>query len=123
MYRSVTSKTTFEGVHCWPEAPDEVAFLRNPHRHIFHVEAHVVVQHNDRDVEFVMLKHKLDKRLSVELDDNGVWQMGRKSCEDVAEMLMVSLISWYPNRAVAVSVFEDGENGCTITSDPQGKMQ
>ena len=33
--RWIRVRTTFEGFHCWPSAPNEVAFLRNVHRHLF----------------------------------------------------------------------------------------
>lgn len=121
--RTVTSRTQFEGIHCWPEAPDEVSYLRNPHRHIFEVVAEIEVEHNDRDLEFIMVKHQIDKRLSCELDDHGVWQMGRTSCEDVAEMLLGFLEGKYPNRTIFVSVYEDGENGCTLGNVSQGGMR
>ena len=117
MIRSITSRTSFEGIHCWPEAPDEVSFLRNPHRHIFGVVVEIETEHNDRDLEFIMVKHQLDNRLNAELDSNGVWQMGRKSCEDVAEMLLQFLHNKYPGRLISVSVYEDDENGCTLTDD------
>jgi hypothetical protein len=32
-------RTSFVGVHQWKDAPDEVAFLRNLHRHVFKVSA------------------------------------------------------------------------------------
>jgi hypothetical protein len=52
----------FEGLHCWPSAPDEVAFLRSPHRHIFHCRARLEVFHQDREVEFILLKRNLESR-------------------------------------------------------------
>ncbi len=27
-----------EGIHQYPDAPEEVAFLRHPHRHVFHLK-------------------------------------------------------------------------------------
>lgn len=113
--RSVTASTSYEGIHCWPEAPEEVKFLRDPHRHIFEVVIEMQVFHDDREVEFIMLKHKVNKWLDVHKDNNGVWQMGRMSCEQVAEQLIELLESKYgKGRWIAVSVYEDGENGCTV---------
>lgn len=113
MKREVFVQTQFEGIHCWPEAPDEVAFLRNPHRHIFHVKVYVEVWHNDRELEFIMLKHRINEYLGQYISD-GVWQMGRTSCEDVAEMLVTFLRGQYSCRFVRISVDEDGENGCFL---------
>lgn len=106
-------KTQFEGLHCWPEAPDDVKFLRHMHRHMFHVVLRVPVSHNDRDLEFIMVKHELEKFIK----DRYGWPdapmaLGRMSCEDIA----ASVIKWvhvkYDRRGAEVGVFEDGENGC-----------
>lgn len=115
MLRSITCSTSFEGIHCWPEAPDDVAYLRNPHRHIFHIMAEIGVKHNDRDVEFIMAKHHIDAWIKFQLH-NGVYEMGRQSCEDVAELLVQWIENRYPKRSISVSVFEDGENGCTVSN-------
>ena len=49
-----------EGVHCWPDCPiTEVAYLRTLHRHMFHIKAYKQVNHSDRDVEFIWLKHQI----------------------------------------------------------------
>ena len=44
-----------EGFHCWRDAPGEVAFLRNHHRHLFVIKVYKPVHHDDRDVEFILL--------------------------------------------------------------------
>ena len=121
--KTITVRTEFEGIHNYPEAPKEVYYLRLPHRHIFHVEVTIEVKHDDRDIEFIMLKHKIDKYIEKYLDDNNVWNMGRKSCEQVADDIVVFLYLQYcvdpkykqaTNRYIKVSVFEDGENGATV---------
>ena len=48
--------TQFEGFHCWKEAPIEVSFLRNFHRHMFKVKVWIEVRSNDREIEFFMFK-------------------------------------------------------------------
>ncbi len=112
--KSIMAKTNFEGIHCWPEAPDEVSYLRHPHRHVFYIEATVQVFHDDRELEFIMIKHKIDNYLKRMLDDNGVWQMGRTSCEQVARLIIAVLVQERGQRTITVSVFEDNENGCTV---------
>ncbi|MCK5019409.1 MAG: hypothetical protein KAS32_20290, partial [Candidatus Peribacteraceae bacterium] len=53
-----------EGTHSWPACPyEEVAYLRDDHRHIFHIKAHMQVNHDDRDVEFIILKHQIQEYL------------------------------------------------------------
>lgn len=113
--RRVFASTSYEGIHCWPEAPEEVKYLRDPHRHVFEVIVKMQVFHNDREVEFIMLKHAINKWLDAHKDANGVWQMGRMSCEQVAEQVIEMLEDRYSRcRQITVSVYEDGENGCIV---------
>lgn len=107
MKKFIVINTTFEGIHCWPECPiDEVSFLRDPHRHIFHVTVKWPVNHNDRDKEFIVMKRKVDAWLKVLFPDK---QMGRKSCEDVCQLIKDE----FPDASF-ISVFEDGENGAEV---------
>lgn len=121
MERTIVVKTQYEGIHCWPEAPDEVKFLRSLHRHIFNVEVEVEVHNDDRDIEFIMLKHQINHWLSLQFDDNGVWQMGRLSCEQVAEMVIDLVQERLRNatRKITCRVDEDGENGAAVTYSPE----
>lgn len=109
-------KTQFEGMHCYPNAPEEVAFLKNPHRHMFHVEAEIEVFHEDRELEFILVKRDLNKWLaSIQLENC--------SCETIAKVLQDYLKERYPvpaelnldrTRYVNVKVFEDNENGAYL---------
>ena len=40
------------GFHCWPQAPERRAYLRNPHRHLFYVTVACIVSHDEREIEF-----------------------------------------------------------------------
>lgn len=102
--RAVVITTTVEGVHHWPECPiPEVNFLKDLHRHIFHVKAVKQVKHNDRDVEIIMLKRCVDYYLSAFKGN-----FGDMSCEDIAE----GLISEFD--LLNCEVLEDGENGAYL---------
>jgi 6-pyruvoyl-tetrahydropterin synthase len=97
--------TSFEGFHRWPDAPEEVAFLRARHRHRFGVRVEVAVSHDDRDVEFILLRRAVEAeiaRVQAVLDD-GTW-----SCERWAAHLLTAF------KAVRVEVNEDGENGAVV---------
>lgn len=108
-------KTQFEGTHRWPEAPEEVEFLRNMHRHMFHVSLHIPVEHSDRDLEFIMVKRALDEFISKQyVHSNGCAALGRMSCEDVAWDISKWASSKYERGGILVSVTEDGENGCWV---------
>lgn len=100
-------------IHCWPEAPEEVSFLRNPHRHELHISVEVSVNHDDRDIEFFMLKRAVDKFLD---EAKGDWPL-RISCEEIGHQLVDFVISKYGKRDfIEAQVFEDGEVGSTVTA-------
>ena len=100
--RFVTISADFVGFHRWQDAPEEEAFLRNLHRHIFKVKVTFAVEHNDRNIEFFHKK----KRLLGELARIEIFLRGEDglSCEEIAETLMRKM------KAVRVIVSEDGEN-------------
>lgn len=105
----VFCRTRFEGFHHWPGAPEEVRFLRALHRHEFHVELGVEVTHDDRDVEFILLKRKLDQTISMMQRRQGVetW-----SCETWAKQILETARAW--GRLFYCEVSEDGENGARV---------
>ena len=102
----VTFQTEF--IHQYKNAPDEVSFLRYPHRHIAHIKVQVEVFHNDREIEFIMLKHKLQNYC--ELD-----KLSNNSCETIAEMILDYVQENYGDqRDIKIIVSEDNENGCEL---------
>jgi hypothetical protein len=111
-----------EGIHCYPAAATDprlntageydVAFLANPHRHIFHFRVSIDVFHNDRDIEFIQFKRWLE---SLYNSANTVLELDWKSCEMIADDLYTQIADRYPGRAVIIEVSEDGENGCSIS--------
>ena len=98
-----------EGIHKYPDAPDEVDFLRYPHRHMFHFKVQIEVYDNDRDIEFFIFKRWLE---SLYADDT--LQLDYKSCEMMADDLAKQIKDKYPGRQLSIDVSEDGENGCHI---------
>jgi len=100
-----------EGIHNWPECPFErVAFLRDPHRHMFHIKAYMPVTHSDRDVEFILLKQKVKTYISNKYFEYtvGCCQFNSMSCEMIAKELIEEL------GLSAAEVSEDGENGSVV---------
>ena len=103
-----------EGTHNWPGCPfDEVAYLRDPHRHVFHIKAYAVVDHADRDIEFIMLKHKIDTYLFEKYfnHDQRLHVFNAQSCEMIAS----ELIDVFDLSRCEVS--EDNENGAIIYNE------
>jgi hypothetical protein len=97
--------TQFEGVHRYPDAPDDVSFLRNEHRHIFHVKVWIEIFHNDRDIEFIQFKRFINEYLQT-------YNFDYKSCEMISDLLYNEHIKpKYSNREVWIEISEDNENG------------
>lgn len=122
MRKTIIVKTAFEGVHNYPNAPEPVAYLRNMHRHMFHVEVEMDVFHDDREVEFIMMKHQIDDYIKsfANLNEDGVWMLGASSCEKIATCIGEFLQSVYcevKKRSISVLVSEDGENGAKVYLD------
>ena len=107
---SIVINLQIEGMHYWKEAKEklpEVAFLSHPHRHIFHIKAKKDVSHDDRDIEIIMFKNKIERYLK---DRYGFFQTNfqGRSCEMIAsELLDVFDLN-------ECEVLEDGENGAQV---------
>lgn len=99
----------FEALHRWPDAPHPVEYLRNLHRHVFYCRARVEVFHNERELEFIMLKHRLQARRFRESEVD--------SCETMAHRIVAYLNETYPGRKMTVSVSEDNENSAIVTNE------
>jgi len=110
----VIIKDQFPAFHAWSACPyDEVAFLRQPHRHMFHIQIKIKVSHYNRDVEFFMIKNTLAKILH----ESYVNQFfGDASCEMLCKNIKQDLVSNYPIllNIHSIQVWEDGENGAEV---------
>ena len=103
--QTIIVQTSFEGCHRFANAPAEVAFLRQPHRHIFHVKVEMEVFHDDRELEFILVKRAIEDFVSsYDYDVNS-------SCEQLATSISNFLLGVYGDRKVICQVLEDGENG------------
>ena len=106
--RAIHTRNVFEFIHCWPEAPASVDYLRLPHRHQFYVYCSIEVEHDNRELEFITVQHSIDAFL------NRAQFAQRSSCEDIAHEVAQWLVELYGERDIAVSVLEDDENGATV---------
>jgi hypothetical protein len=100
------------GFHRYPDAPDEVAFLRNEHRHMFQFKVTLYVAHDDRELEFFMVQ-----RRCVEFCKDKMG-LDHQSCEMMAEKVLRFVEETYctqRNRFVEVEVSEDGECGAIVS--------
>ena len=107
--RSIWVKFEVIGFHCYPDAPEQVAYLRDRHRHKFGFTVSMPVTHNEREVEFHMLQSECRA-----LHASGQLEADGKSCETLASEL-AELLSRKYKRAITVEVNEDGECGAVVT--------
>ena len=118
-FKTIWVSFTKEGIHCYPAAAtdpklatgdwDDVSFLANPHRHIFHFRVNIEVFHDDRDIEFIQFKRWLENKYR-----DTILQLDYKSCEMIADELAETIYDEYPGRYIKISVAEDNENGCEM---------
>ncbi len=104
MRKEIVVRLRYEGFHCWPNASEESQFLRERHRHIFHIECWKEVSEDDREIEFISFKYQIESHLESFHHEFDYW-----SCETIA----AHLISQF--ELSRCGVFEDGENGAFLT--------
>lgn len=111
--KEIVIKLQVEGLHHWPECDVEgVEFLKDKHRHVFHIECNKQVSHSDRDIEIIKLKRQMEDFLyesfaTIEGQPR-VCDFDTMSCEMIGE-LMVSAF-----KLSSCLVTEDNENGACI---------
>lgn len=102
---------TFEvrGFHCYPDAPEEVAYLRERHRHKFGFRVWIEVWGDNREIEFHMTQRWLERLYA----EDGALEADDKSCEMLANDLFVRMVKEprFQNRDIWIEVDEDGECG------------
>lgn len=108
---NIVIKIQIEGLHHWPECPiPEVSYLKDLHRHVFHMTCKKMVTHSDRDIEIIQFKHNILEYLNKKYwnDNHRCLLFGRMSCEDIAQELYDKFEMNY------CEVLEDGENGAEV---------
>jgi hypothetical protein len=112
MNTNIIVKLQYEALHNWPGVVDVIPaqpwihMLKDLHRHIFHITLEKKVSHSDRDVEIIMFKQHVLKRLEVTWGRPG--NLGSMSCEMLAEYLLKEY------DCESVEVLEDNENGAKV---------
>ena len=104
MVNMIWITTQFEGFHKYPDAPEDVAFLKNLHRHMMKLKVSISVKHNDREIEFFQFKRFVESLIKNNSFDY-------KSLEMISDDLHKLINKKYPNREIWIELSEDGENG------------
>lgn len=107
---------TFEavGYHCYLNAPAQVDFLQNNHRHLFCFLIEFQVFDDNREKEFFLLQRRMRRYLQdayPHSEHPEEFQFGGLSCEMLASNM---LNRFQADDCVAVEVWEDRENGARI---------
>jgi len=107
---NIIVKLQIEGMHSWDNAFEKVSFLKHPHRNLFYITCKKKVNHDDRDVEFIVFKREIEKYIKdkYECSVKNLCDFKFKSCEMIACELLVKFDLSY------CSVFEDNENGAEV---------
>jgi hypothetical protein len=109
---SITVKVQQVGFHHWGDAPEEVAYLRDSHRHVFHASFTIRdLNHADRDQEFHLVQGWVREEFAKILDHAKREGM---SCEMMAQRLCIRGRVKYQS-SISCEVSEDGENHATVT--------
>lgn len=104
------------GFHHYPNAPEDVAYLRSSHRHVFQFTVSAEVKEDDREIEF----HTLKRNLLRFFKGGSEVEFGAKSCEMIASSVMDYLVQCYgKERFYEVEVSEDGECAGVVTYQPE----
>lgn len=113
-------KTTFKSYHKYDNAPYNYSFLKNLHRHIFHLIIYIEVNiDKDRDIEFFYAKDIIDNLLKHEIFKTS------QSCESYSSALyeLMKKQTVFKNRKIIINLSEDDENGTvTIFNDNWTKI-
>lgn len=109
----ITVRFSVPGFHCWPDAPFRRIYLRDKHRHLFHVEVATQVTHDDREIEFHDLMENARTLLRLEWPG---FDFGANSCEMIARKLGSKLQAKH-SRPFTITVSEDGECSASVRSD------
>lgn len=108
MTREICTYNKLQGFHFYPDAPDDVRYLSNVHRHIFVVKARAQVSHNEREIEIITEQNVIEDKLVKKYGRPCMF--GSMSCESIAEWLLNEL----PELSY-VEVLEDGYGGAALT--------
>lgn len=110
----INVKVDVLGTHNWPDAFNVVEFLKHEHHHQFNITVECDVEHNNREIEFILLRMDiLDFVYYNYKTDRWIVKFGSMSCEMIANDIKEHMEFKY-KRKFKVSVYEDNVQGGVI---------
>jgi hypothetical protein len=108
------------GFHHWADAPEHQAYMRNMHRHAFHIRVDTIVSSDHPDIDpHELLRESQRRFMDLHLTAQDPRNFGSQSCVILAGRLSTVLADLFA-RPFTVTVSEDGETGATVSSAPEG---
>jgi hypothetical protein len=109
--RFIVVRTNFVAFHKYRiagEIDPSIKFLENIHRHNFHVTVKIQVHHDDRELEFFLVKKGIEDWIGENLSNKTF----ESSCEMFAEKILKEYLffTYGGNRMYTITVSEDGES-------------
>jgi len=104
---------SFNGFHRYTEAPEDVAYLRDKHRHLFTWKVEIFVNPTiDRHLEFHQVQNEIKRFVADNWISTGAYQtLG--SCESMALELSAFVTENIVPTPHTITVSEDNECGST----------
>ena len=99
--------------HRWKDAPENLDYLREYHRHLFICRVELEVNQLDREISFEDVQIYLDHHVLGQYRD----RLLEYSCETIADKLIHSFHTRFGARWYSVMVSEDGINGAVVEKD------
>ena len=116
MYLDIEVPFSFYAKHKYRSAPKEVKFLKELHPHDFDCIVWIEVLTDDRELEFFLVREKLNKlipSIKIFIANQGYGT----SCEQIAKFILMRLVDWYGvRRGYKVRVSEDGKYAANVIS-------
>ncbi len=109
MKTNIVVRFDLEGLHSWPDAPEEYIYLASSHKHFFHFEIHIPVD-NSRQLEFIDVR----ARLLYEVESLFGGDFGTNSCEMLAIVVAEVVYRIYEILPYRVAVYEDQFVGAEV---------
>lgn len=104
-----------EAWHKWAGAPEHFSYLSQSHRHMFHFKVGVEVKDDDREIEFINMRHLFLGHMTKSFMQSSPTNPLLMSCEMMAKGAINYALHEYGKRSCFADVSEDGENGSYVT--------